>query len=510
MADCILTATTNGEQQTFRLAPGEVVTFGRSSMCGFRVADANVSRQHCLMSFRDGVLEVTDLGSANDLKHLGSRKSRLELRLGDGFHAGRTYVLFAALEDAPPAVPDLQHRPASAQSESVSPQHSSESIPEDSGQAKLVSREPTLAIAPSWKGPHKAEPLPGEMLGSYRVMRLLGRSDRGSVFEAEHAQLRRRVAIKWLCEDSAEGHALSTFLADMRMAASVTSQQVLAVYDIEPDGPSKYAVLEVVDGNSLAESVGRGSRLSCEEVIDILSCILRALVDIHAHNCVHGGVKPENIFVLRRGGAKLSDLRASPRLRPKEWACCAAPELLAGRGADVRSDLYSVGAVAFASITGGLAIASDHDHQVAVRAILSRDTSLPTEFVDWVCAMTAIDPSWRPASAQEAMRKLWACAPSEVAASRVLKASTPAVGSSPISPKLPTQSAILKSQVQARSGGQARRPQASAAKVFFARLTAETIIFALILGCGIALLLLLKIKWPEFDIYRLIEGVGGR
>jgi hypothetical protein len=108
------------------------------------------------------------------------------------------------------------------------------------------------------------------------------------------------------------------------------------------------------------------------------------------------------------------------------------------------------------------------------------------------------------------MRKLWACAPSEVAASRVLKASTPAVGSSPISPKLPTQSANLKSQVQARSGGQARRPQASAAKVFFARLTAETIIFALILGCGIALLLLLKIKWPEFDIYRLIEGVGGR
>jgi hypothetical protein len=166
--------------------------------------------------------------------------------------------------------------------------------------------------------------------------------------------------------------------------------------------------------------------------------------------------------------------------------------------------------VAFASITGGLAIASHQDHQVAVRAILSRDTSLPTEFVDWVCAMTAIDPSWRPASAQEALRKLSACAPSEVAAGRVLKASNSGVGSAPIALKLPPQSANLKSQVQARSGGQARRPQASAAKVFFARLTAETIIFALILGCGIALLLLLKIKWPEFDIYRLIEGVGRR
>ena len=79
--------------------------------------------------------------------------------------------------------------------------------------------------------------------------------------------------------------------------------------------------------------------------------VLQALVALHETRLVHGAVKPENVFLLPDGTAKLADSRAEPRLRIGEDEACAAPELVAHGIASARSDLYSVGAVALAALT---------------------------------------------------------------------------------------------------------------------------------------------------------------
>lgn len=488
---CILTATAHGEQQMFRLADGEVATFGRSSSCAFRVSDAKVSRQHCLLGFRGGVLEVSDLGSSNDLKHRGERKSHFTLRPGDGFHAGKTYVAFDRIESA--GLP----RTATA----------TEEVADAAAEAppKVVAAEvpaETLACAPSRDEPYPGEPLVGDVVGNYQIVSVLGRSDRGTAFVAEHVQLRRRVAIKWLRKDAEGEAAAASFLADMRKAASSSSPLLLSVYDIEPEGETRYAATELAAGRSVASYLQHGPRLSWEETVAAVADVLRALSALHSVQQVHGGVKPENVFVLDRGGAKLGDVRAEPRLRADEWAACAAPELSRRGVASVRSDLYAVGAVAFAAITGGLSLLDGRGGLVDAATLLARDASLPTTLVEWICVMVAEDPASRPVSAQAALEALLACharAPGSKEPAAVA-ASSRTVHSPTIRPV--TVDAARRPMP--RTGSVPQRPQASPAKVFFARLTGELIVFSIILACGIALLLLLKIKFPDFDIYRLI------
>ncbi len=501
MEVCILTATEQGEQQTFRLADGEVATFGRSSSCAFRVTDAKVSRQHCLLGYRSGTLEVSDLGSSNDLKHRGERKAHFTLQLGDGFHAGRTYVAFVGVESAVPRAP------AEAVPAALAPMPVEiASLPVDGTQSAQVAEIETLACAPLRDEPHADEPAIGAVIGNYQLVAVLGRSDRGTAFCAEHSQLHRRVAIKWLRKD-ADGEAMaSAFLADMRKAAVVSSPYLLSVYDIEPEGPARYAAMEIAAGRSVASYLQSGPRLSWEEATTAIADVLRALSTLHEAQQVHGGVKPENVFVLDRGGAKLSDVRAEPRLRPDEWAACAAPEMSRRGVASVRADLYSVGAVAFAAITGGLSMLDGRGGRIDASKILANDTSLPPSLIEWICSMVDEDPVYRPVSAEAALTALTTISGSASASHSKIAAATPSLSTGVPQPRFVQQAAPREAQRQPppRTGGQQQRPKASPAKVFFARLTGEMIVFTIILACGIALLLLLKIKFPDFDIYRLI------
>ncbi len=500
MAVCILSATTKGERRTFRLAEGAVATFGRSSSCAFRVADAKVSRQHCLLSFRAGILEVTDLDSANDLRYRGERKSRFELGLGDGFHAGRTYVSFDSLDDSAEASGFEVVQPPVADFDFEAKVEDDDDADEPSGGA----REPQwlTACAPLANKPHPGEPSVGDLIGSYRIVSTIGRSDRCAVFLAEHVQLHRRVAVKWLRREGEAAEEARKFLADMRKSAAITNPMLLSVFDVEPDGDHCYAAVELADGRSLASVITEGPRLVQAEVLDLVANVLRALASIHVLRLVHGGVKPENVFLMNRGGARLSDLRAEPQLRPSEWSGCAAPELVSGGTASERSDLWSVGAVAFAAMTGGLSLHSAGGPLLDPGVVLARDASLSTAFVQWLSKMLAEDPAQRPLSANDALDLLLA-ARSEDGGRAVPRARVAESATMPRHAPVARAAPVVS---QSRSAAPRRAPL-SPAKVFFARLTGELIVFTIILVAGIALLLLLKIKFPDFDIYRLIERV---
>ena len=135
--------------------------------------------------------------------------------------------------------------------------------------------------------------------GKYRLARLLGDGGMGSVFEAQHAGLGTRVAIKVLHQDLARRTGLvERFLQEARVAAQIRNPHVVQVTDVDrtADGQA-YIVMELLEGEPLSSVLERQAKLpiatACEYALQVLS----ALEAAHALGVIHRDLKPENVFV---------------------------------------------------------------------------------------------------------------------------------------------------------------------------------------------------------------------
>jgi pSer/pThr/pTyr-binding forkhead associated (FHA) protein len=146
-----------GVRVEFRLPRGAMCSLGRSSSCTLQVKDPRISRQHCMLCFHGEALEVTDMGSANELQHVGERKSSLQLMPGDSFHACDTYFRFEAIERTP------------GDASSVAPVAEPAAPPAES-RAEPAAEPP--AEPTTWPG----EPAIGDVVAGCRLLTLLGRS----------------------------------------------------------------------------------------------------------------------------------------------------------------------------------------------------------------------------------------------------------------------------------------------------------------------------------------------
>src|SRR5580698_5778425 len=141
----------------------------------------------------------------------------------------------------------------------------------------------------------------GDVLrGKYRLVRLLGDGGMGSVYEALHAGLGTRVAIKVLHPDLARRPGLvERFLREARVSAQIKSPNVVQVMDVEAteDGVA-YIVMELLEGEPLSAVLERQGKLGVGAACDYAGQILRALEAAHALGVVHRDLKPENVFVI--------------------------------------------------------------------------------------------------------------------------------------------------------------------------------------------------------------------
>ncbi|HEX3852813.1 MAG TPA: serine/threonine-protein kinase, partial [Polyangiaceae bacterium] len=136
------------------------------------------------------------------------------------------------------------------------------------------------------------------ILGRYRLDSLLGRGGMGSVWRAEHLQLRSPVAVKLL--DSAisgNDQMLARFMREAQSAASLRSPHVVQIFDYGVEDGTAFIAMELLQGESLAERIARLGTLSAEEVIRFLSQVLRAIGKAHETGIVHRDLKPDNIFI---------------------------------------------------------------------------------------------------------------------------------------------------------------------------------------------------------------------
>lgn len=223
-----------------------------------------------------------------------------------------------------------------------------------------------------------AGPLTGTLLQRrYRVAARIASGGMGTVFAGHDERLDRDVAIKVLHAHLAEDEEVRTrFRDEARHAAKVRHHNVVAVLDQDEHDELPFIVMELVDGPSLRELLRDKTRLSPDELVGFLTEVCAGLTAVHGVGLIHRDIKPENLLHDRRGDVRVADFgiaRAldSTRLTPAGTLLGSvqymAPEVVLGKPATFASDQYSLGVVAFESITGQPPLPADVPLAAALR-----------------------------------------------------------------------------------------------------------------------------------------------
>ena len=260
----------------------------------------------------------------------------------------------------------------------------------------------------------------GRLLGGrYRLTDRIAGGGMGEVWHAEDTVLGRDVAIKVLRREYADDPTfLARFRNEARHTAALSHQGIAAVYDFgegDPDeGGSPYLVMEHVPGEPLSTLLSREGSLSPERTLDIVGQTAFGLQAAHDAGVIHRDVKPGNILVTPTGTVKVTDFgiaRAANAVPLTQTgaimgtAFYISPEQASGRPVTPARDVYSLGIVAYESLTGRRPFDGDTPVSVALAQVSQEPPALPHDVPADVHAlvmrMLAKDPADRPASAGE-------------------------------------------------------------------------------------------------------------
>src|SRR5262250_1229597 len=148
---------------------------------------------------------------------------------------------------------------------------------------------------------------PGTKLGPYEIQTPIGKGGMGEVYRATDTKLRRDVALKFLPDhflDDAD--RLSRFQREAQVLASLNHPNIAQVYGLEESGNARCIVMELVDGETLADRVARGP-IPAEETLNIAHQIAEALEAAHERSIIHRDLKPANVKVTPDGKVKVLD-----------------------------------------------------------------------------------------------------------------------------------------------------------------------------------------------------------
>jgi len=250
----------------------------------------------------------------------------------------------------------------------------------------------------------RREAFKARQFGQYRLKEKLGAGGMGEVYKAEHVLLKRPCAIKLIKPGSgADAMALARFEREVRATAKLTHWNTVEIYDYgHTDDGTFYYVMELLPGLSLEDLVAKHGPLPPERAARFLRQTCHALREAHASGLVHRDIKPANIFAAKRGGicdvAKLLDfglVKQKASAEPEDsnltqmGTFSGSPLYMSPEQAtsfselDPRTDIYSLGAVAYYLLTGKPPFTGSNPIEVVIAH--SRDQVVPpSEYQDGI------------------------------------------------------------------------------------------------------------------------------
>ncbi len=254
---------------------------------------------------------------------------------------------------------------------------------------------------------------PGSVLASrYEVIAVLGAGAMGTVLRVHDRELDEVVALKVLHPSIAsEARALERFRQEVKLARRVTHRNVARTFELGESGGVRFITMELIDGEPLSRLMQRSGAMSVADVVPILAGICEGLAAAHAASVVHRDIKPENVLMERSGRVVITDFGIARQLDPGDarrtqqivgTPIYMSPEQVEGLPATPRSDLYSLGVMAYEMLVGEPPWTGQTVPQIALRRLFepppdprSQRPELPSTLAEAILRCMARDPAAR-------------------------------------------------------------------------------------------------------------------
>ena len=196
----------------------------------------------------------------------------------------------------------------------------------------------------------------------YFIISLIQEGGMSYVYLAEDTINKKQVAVKIMKDDTfSDTLNIARFQREARACASLRHSNIVEIYDIDEYKGKPYIVMEYVESKSLKDLLMTRGVFSPLEACDVVYQLADALMHAHEHGVIHRDIKPQNVMMQYDGGVKLLDfgiatISDAPNITQKDMVVGSvhymAPEVLKGKGATPRSDIYALGITFFELLTG--------------------------------------------------------------------------------------------------------------------------------------------------------------
>ena len=268
--------------------------------------------------------------------------------------------------------------------------------------------------------------LSGQLIDNrYELIRVIANGGMGTIYEGLDTRLDRKVAVKIMHPHLAQDEEFITrFIREAKAAASLSHPNIVNVMDQgwnQSGIPAVFLVMELVEGQTLRELIASKGSFSVNETINYLSPVVSALAAAHQIGIVHRDIKPENILISHDGRIKIADFGLARGTNLGQTMTAEASVILGSvsylspeqvqRGiSDSRSDIYSLGVMAFEMLTGKRPHVSDSPLQIAYMhvnediprvssVVTNKGIKVPKEIDELIFASTSRNPDDRPKDA---------------------------------------------------------------------------------------------------------------
>ena len=252
----------------------------------------------------------------------------------------------------------------------------------------------------------------------YEIIQTIGEGGMANVYLAKDVIIDRLVAIKVLRGDLAgDEKFVRRFQREALAASSLNHHNIVEMYDVGEDNGTYYIVMEYIKGKTLKQLIKKRGALTLSECIDIMLQLTDGVNIAHSSYIIHRDLKPQNIMIQDNGEIKITDFGIAMALNNTQLTQTNSvmgsvhylpPEQASGKGATVRSDIYSMGIMFFELITGSLPFKGDNAVEIAFKQIKDDipsvreiNPSIPQSVENIILKATAKNPKNRYNNAKE-------------------------------------------------------------------------------------------------------------